>query len=53
MTFEQRLISAGESDEDIADKAIRPRFLKDYTGQPVVREQMEIFIEAARKRKES
>lgn len=46
-----RLISAQEiPEEEIIDRAIRPRMLTEYVGQPVVREQMEIFIEAARKR---
>ncbi|MCO7256258.1 Holliday junction branch migration DNA helicase RuvB [Dickeya oryzae] len=46
-----RLISpAAVSDEEIMDRAIRPKLLSEYVGQPVVREQMEIFIEAARKR---
>lgn len=36
--------------EDQLDRAIRPRMLSDYVGQPVVREQMEIFIQAARQR---
>ncbi|MEQ4509763.1 MAG: Holliday junction branch migration DNA helicase RuvB [Dickeya sp.] len=46
-----RLISpAAASDEEILDRAIRPKLLSEYVGQPVVREQMEIFIEAARKR---
>ncbi|QZN97871.1 Holliday junction branch migration DNA helicase RuvB [Symbiopectobacterium purcellii] len=45
------LISAQEiPEEEIIDRAIRPRMLEEYVGQPVVREQMEIFIEAARKR---
>ena len=35
------------------DRAIRPIKLKDYVGQPVVREQMSIFIEAAKKRKDA
>ena len=34
------------------DRAIRPTLLKDYEGQPAVREQMEIFIGAAKARKE-
>lgn len=38
--------------EDAQDRAIRPGSLEEYVGQPVVREQMEIFIEAARKRDE-
>jgi Holliday junction DNA helicase RuvB len=37
-------------EEDRADDNIRPRRLQDYIGQPVVREQMEIFIGAARQR---
>ncbi|MGG2142347.1 Holliday junction branch migration DNA helicase RuvB [Symbiopectobacterium sp. RP] len=46
-----RLISAQEMpEEEIIDRAIRPRMLAEYVGQPQVREQMEIFIEAARKR---
>ena len=46
-----RLISARERpSEEIQDRAIRPVTLADYTGQPKVREQMEIFIQAARKR---
>lgn len=35
------------------DRAIRPKTLADYEGQPVVREQMEIFIGAAKARKEA
>ncbi len=35
------------------DRAIRPTRLCDYEGQPVVREQMEIFIGAATARKEA
>jgi len=35
------------------DRAIRPTKLADYEGQPVVREQMEIFIGAAKARQEA
>ncbi len=38
--------------EDVMDRAIRPRTLADYVGQPVVRDQMSIFVEAARGRDE-
>ncbi|TGG93926.1 Holliday junction branch migration DNA helicase RuvB [Natronospirillum operosum] len=38
--------------EEKLDRAIRPSSLADYTGQPVVCEQMEIFISAARNRGE-
>ena len=39
--------------ENPVDRAIRPTLLADYEGQPAVREQMEIFIGAAKARKES
>nr|WP_181957219.1 Holliday junction branch migration DNA helicase RuvB [Pseudomonas chlororaphis] len=39
--------------EEIQDRAIRPVSLADYIGQPSVREQMELFIQAARGRNES
>ncbi len=39
--------------EDAIDRAIRPRALAEYVGQPGVREQMQIFIEAARARSEA
>lgn len=39
--------------EEVQDRAIRPHTLAEYTGQPVVREQMEIFIEAAKAREEA
>ncbi len=50
----ERLITPGVISEDVAlDRAIRPRMLADYVGQPIMREQMEIFIQAARARQES
>jgi len=39
--------------EEQYDRAVRPKTLSDYVGQPVVREQMEIFIQAAKMRKEA
>ncbi|MFP1907312.1 Holliday junction branch migration DNA helicase RuvB [Lonsdalea quercina] len=38
------------SEEEVLDRAIRPKLLAEYVGQPKVREQMEIFIQAARQR---
>ncbi len=51
----ERLISAQNTtpEEESIDRAIRPKRLVDYIGQPVVREQMEIFIHAAKKREEA
>jgi Holliday junction DNA helicase RuvB len=49
-----RLIAADARDEDEKfDRAIRPRTLADYHGQAPVREQMDIFVSAARKRGEA
>jgi Holliday junction DNA helicase RuvB len=49
-----RIISAGkQGDEEAYDRAVRPKRLADYGGQPAVRKQMEIFIEAARNRREA
>ncbi|MCC3703562.1 Holliday junction branch migration DNA helicase RuvB [Rouxiella badensis] len=46
-----RLISAGViSEEEVIDRAIRPKLLSEYVGQPHVRSQMEIFIQAAKQR---
>ncbi|PHM73409.1 Holliday junction branch migration DNA helicase RuvB [Xenorhabdus kozodoii] len=46
-----RLVSAGIlQDDEVVDRAIRPKFLAEYVGQPHVCEQMEIFIQAARQR---
>lgn len=41
------------SSEESIERALRPRELKDYVGQQRVREQLEIFIAAARQRNES
>ena len=51
---EPRLIAARASAEDGAlDRAVRPRLLRDYIGQQALREQLEIFIHAARARAEA
>jgi Holliday junction DNA helicase RuvB len=51
MTEPDRLISAAAGTDDVAmDRAIRPRTLADYVGQPAVKEQLDIFIPAARGR---
>ncbi|HLD65085.1 MAG TPA: Holliday junction branch migration DNA helicase RuvB [Pseudomonas sp.] len=49
-----RLIAARGADrEEQLDRAIRPLRLADYIGQPKVREQMELFIQAAKGRSEA
>ena len=50
-----RLVAAETTDlsEKATDKVIRPRSLDDYVGQKAVREQMNIFLAAARGRSEA
>ncbi|WP_437269822.1 Holliday junction branch migration DNA helicase RuvB [Stutzerimonas balearica] len=49
-----RLITASSRDRDEQlDRAIRPLRLADYIGQPTVREQMDLFIRAAKMRGEA
>ncbi|OCG15519.1 Holliday junction DNA helicase RuvB [Gilliamella sp. wkB292] len=46
-----RLIAPqAQKEEESLDRAIRPKFLDEYIGQPHVREQMKIFIQAAKQR---
>lgn len=53
MTEPDRLASAEVSPSELQqDRAIRPKRLADYWGQPHVSEQMNIFITAARNRQE-
>ena len=51
---EDRPVSAaGRGDEEVVDRAIRPRAFSEYVGQEQVKSQMGIFIEAARQRAEA
>jgi len=48
---DDRIIGAGATrEDDAADASIRPKRLADYLGQVPVREQMEIYIQAAKGR---
>ena len=47
------IASTAAPDDEAVDRAIRPRRLNDYIGQQAVREQLEIFIGAARGRAEA
>ncbi|MBV6273035.1 Holliday junction branch migration DNA helicase RuvB [Alcaligenaceae bacterium CGII-47] len=53
--LESRIVTphVASPNEDSIERALRPRTLQDYVGQPRVREQLEIFITAARNRHES
>lgn len=49
--MEERIVDPIEQiSNDPIDRALRPKYLRDYQGQSAVREQMEIFIEATKKR---
>jgi holliday junction DNA helicase RuvB len=55
MGIEQdRIISsAGKGEEEVVERAVRPKSLAEYVGQPKVTAQMDIFIQAARMRGEA
>src|SRR6266851_2008390 len=50
-----RLVAAAtvNPQEEVLDRTLRPRALEEYIGQEKIRGQFSIFIEAAKKRKES
>ncbi len=51
---QERLINAEATNDELTqDRALRPKLLADYIGQPEVCEQMEIFVLAARQRSEA
>ncbi|MDB5752057.1 MAG: ruvB [Ramlibacter sp.] len=51
----QRVVSAAPAspNEEAIERALRPKLLADYVGQAKIREQLEIFIGAAKKRGEA
>ena len=52
---DQRVISAAPAspNEEVFERALRPRQLDEYVGQEKIRDQLSIFITAARQRRES
>lgn len=53
MIESDRLVSADGDNLDVRlDRSVRPERLSDYVGQKAVRDQLEVFIEAARGRSE-
>ena len=51
----RRVVSASTAspNEEVIERALRPKLLDDYVGQAKIREQLEIFVGAARKRAEA
>ena len=50
--FDSPIQASSQIGEEQLERALRPKLLADYIGQPKVREQMEIYIQAARNRGE-
>ena len=51
MLEQDRVVNAAASrDDEVIDRAVRPKRLAEYVGQAPVQAQMEIFIAAARRR---
>jgi Holliday junction DNA helicase RuvB len=54
MNGEDRLVSAtARAEDDALERSIRPQRLADYVGQDPVKRQLNIFIQAARRRQEA
>ena len=53
MDFENRLVSMEYLPEDDGDNPLRPRTLEEYIGQEKVKENLKVFIEAAKLRHEA
>ncbi|WP_175452407.1 Holliday junction branch migration DNA helicase RuvB [Thiohalomonas denitrificans] len=53
METDRLIAGVPQVEEEVQDRAIRPRRLAEYVGQQAVRDQMEIFIHAARGRNEA
>ena len=50
--MEQRIFDANEQEEDIFEKSIRPENLDEYVGQDEIKENLRVFIKAAKMRNE-
>lgn len=50
---ENKILSSEQSSEDVYEENIRPKLFKDYIGQSDVKENIKVFVEAAKMRDES
>ena len=53
MVEDERIVCPGMKEEDIEENSLRPKWLKEYTGQEKVKENLMVFIEAAKLRNEA
>lgn len=52
--MEERIVSSGVREEDVEiEYSLRPRKISDYIGQPKVKENLQVFVEAAQGRGDS
>lgn len=52
MADDERIVSSRQIKDDETENSLRPRTMEDYVGQTKVKENLQIFIEAARQRGE-
>ncbi len=50
--MDNRIVDSDLKDEDIFEKSIRPEFLDEYVGQQEIKENLRVFIKAAKMRNE-
>lgn len=53
MSANPRFIGPDFREEDLPERAMRPQFIKDFVGQETLRENLEVFIRAAKLRDEA
>ncbi len=51
--MEDRLVGAAQGEQDLVEAQFRPQVLSDFIGQKQVRENLSVFIEAAKSRSEA
>ena len=52
LDFESRILSTSETGDDTGEISLRPKTLDDYVGQQKAKENLRVYIEAAKKRGE-
>lgn len=53
MLEDDRLVGKGEQEEDLWQYSLRPRYFNEYIGQEKAKENLSIFIQAAKQRQEA
>ncbi len=53
MSEDDRIVCPGVKEEDTEENSLRPKWLSEYTGQEKVKENLRVFIEAAKLRNEA